>query len=78
MKIRTQSYRFPILYYKNSNVCKADSWSVNDQLRLCNYLQNVVATTYKNILQLYGKSACKKHFLFVRVKYSNQRKAGCL
>ena len=61
MKIRTQSYRFPILYYKNSNVCKADSWSVNDQLRLCNYLQNVVATTYKNILQLYGKSACKKH-----------------
>ena len=60
MKIRTQSYRFPILYYKNSNVCKADSWSVNDQLRLCNYLQNVVATTYKNILQLYGKSACKK------------------
>ena len=29
--------------------------------RLCNYLQNVGATTYKNFLQFYAKSACKKH-----------------
>ena len=67
MKIRTQSYRFPILYYKNSNVCKADSWSVNDQLRLCNYLQNVVATTYKNGLQL-------SVFLFYNKHCTNKNK----
>jgi hypothetical protein len=28
----------------------------------CNHLQNVGATTYKNVLQLPAKKACKKHF----------------
>ena len=32
------------------------------QPRLCNHLQNVGATTYKNFLQLYAKSACKKQY----------------
>jgi hypothetical protein len=27
----------------------------------CNHLQNVGATTYKNVLQLPAKKACKKH-----------------
>ena len=37
--------------------CRAlTSW----QMR-CNNLQNVVATTYKKVLQLYAKRACKKH-----------------
>ena len=32
--------------------------------RLCNYLQNVGATTYKTFLQLYAKGACKKQPFF--------------
>lgn len=28
--------------------------------RACNYLQNVVATTYKKFLQFYAKRSCKK------------------
>jgi hypothetical protein len=28
----------------------------------CNHLQNVGATTYKNVLQLPAKKACKKQF----------------
>ena len=29
----------------------------------CNYLQNVVATTYKKFLQFYAKRSCKKHYV---------------
>ena len=29
----------------------------------CNNLQNRFATTYKNILQFYAKSTCKKHII---------------
>ena len=36
-------------------------WQNNCQSRPCNHLQNVGATTYKNILQFCPKSACKKH-----------------
>lgn len=35
-------------------------WQNNCQSRPCNHLQNVGATTYKNILQFYAKKACKK------------------
>ena len=35
-------------------------WQNNRQSRPCNHLQNVGATTYKNILQFYTKKACKK------------------
>ena len=35
-------------------------WQNNRQSRPCNHLQNVGATTYKNILQFYAKKACKK------------------
>ena len=37
-------------------------WQNNCQSRPCNHLQNVGATTYKNILQFYTKKACKKHY----------------
>ena len=41
------------------------------QPRLCNHLQNVGATTYKNFLQLYAKSACKKQAVAVASKKHN-------
>lgn len=39
----------------------AYGWQNSCQLRSCNYLQNVGATTYKKFLQFYAKKACKKH-----------------
>ena len=38
----------------------AYGWQNSCQLRSCNYLQNVGATTYKKFLQFYAKKACKK------------------
>lgn len=40
-------------------------WQNNCQSRPCNHLQNVAATTYKNILQFYTKKACKKQSAIV-------------
>ena len=39
------------------------------QPRLCNHLQNVGATTYKNFLQLYAKSTCKKQCYKYRMSF---------
>lgn len=35
--------------------------------RACNYLQNVVATTYKKFLQFYAKRSCKKQFSSIQL-----------
>ena len=44
--------------------------------RACNYLQNVVATTYKKFLQFYAKKVCKKHsiyYCFSETTYQNMQ-----
>ena len=38
--------------------------SVMPASRACNYLQNVVATTYKKFLQFYAKRSCKKQSFY--------------
>ena len=49
-------------------------WQNNCQSRPCNHLQNVAATTYKNILQFYTKKACKKHPTIIAITDPKYRK----